>query len=298
MTHHNQNHHHNRHLHLSDQGELTLVIGGTGKTGRRVVQRLAAAGHPVRIGSRSIPPGFDWNDRRTWPDALQGVTAVYVVYYPDLGFPGAADTVAAFAAAAVDHGVQRLVVLSGRGEEGARISEEAMRAAAPGLTVVRSSWFMQNFSEHYLLEPVLDGVIALPAGDVVEPFVDLDDVADVAVAALTSDDHRGAVYELTGPRLLGFARVARELSVATGREITYLPVTAQEYAAAALAAGVPPEEIDPLTELFERVLDGRNAFVTHDVERVLGRPARDFADYARAAAGTGVWDVGPELAAG
>lgn len=271
--------------------KLTLVTGGTGKTGKRVAERLTALGYPVRIGSRSATPAFEWDDPATWDNALRGVDAAYVVYYPDLGFPGAADTLASFAAAAVRHGVRRLVLLSGRGEEEAAAAEQAMRAVAPELTVIRCSWFAQNFSEHFLLGPVLDGLIALPAGDVPEPFVDTNDVADVAVAALTQEGHAGELYELTGPRLLTFADVAAELTEATGREVIYVPVTAEEYGAAAAKAGVPEEEIAPLTELFTKVLDGRNANVTHAVEKVLGRPATDFADYARTAAATGVWDV-------
>jgi uncharacterized protein YbjT (DUF2867 family) len=269
----------------------TLVTGGTGKTGRRVAQRLRALGHPVRIGSRAGEPPFDWDDPGTWDPVLEHVDAAYLVYYPDLAFPGAADTLAAFAGRAVAHGVRRLVLLSGRGEEEAVVSEDAVRAVAPDLTVVRASWFAQNFSEHFLLGPVLDGVIALPAGPVPEPFVDAGDVADVAAAALTADDHAGATYELTGPRLLTFADAAAEISRATGREVVFVPVTPAEYGEAALRAGVPAGEVEPLTDLFVRVLDGRNAAVTGDVGRVLGRPARDFADYAAEAAASGVWTV-------
>lgn len=276
-------------------GGLTLVLGATGKTGARVAARLHALGQAVRPASRRTDPPFEWNDPATWDGVLEGVTAAYVVYYPDLAFPGASGTISAFADAAAGHGVQRLVLLSGRGgEEEAQRSEQAARDAVPDLTVVRGSWFMQNFSEHFLYGPVLDGVIALPAGAVTEPFVDVEDVADVVVAALTEDGHAGATYDLTGPRLLGFADTAAELSQATGRAITYLPVTAAEYAEGAAAAGVPPEEIAPLADLFEQVLDGRNEFVTGDVEHVLGRPPRDFAAYARATAATGVWDVDTE----
>jgi uncharacterized protein YbjT (DUF2867 family) len=269
-----------------------LVLGGTGKTGRRVAARLRAQGQAVRIGSRAATPPFEWHDPATWDDVLDGVAAAYVVYYPDLAFPGAAETLGAFATAATRQGVGRLVLLSGRGEEEAVVSERAVQAAAPDATVIRASWFAQDFSEHFLLGPVLDGVIALPAGDVPEPFVDAEDIADVAVAALTEDGHAGAIYELTGPRPLTFADAAAEISRATGRSVAYLPVTAAEYAESARVAGVPAEEIGPLTALFTRVLDGRNAAATGDVERVLGRPAGDFADYAAAAAATGVWEAG------
>jgi uncharacterized protein YbjT (DUF2867 family) len=266
-----------------------LVTGGTGKTGRRVAARLSAEGTPVRIGSRSASPPFEWGDPTTWDDALRGAAAAYVVYYPDLAFPGAADTLGAFAAAATRHGVRRLVLLSGRGEEEAVVSEKAVQAGFPAATVLRASWFAQNFSEHFLLRPVLDGVIALPAGDVPEPFVDAEDIADVAVAALVGDEHAGAVYELTGPRALTFGDAAGEIARAAGRPVVYLPVSAAEYREAALAAGVPAEEVEPLTDLFTRVLDGRNTPTTGDVERVLGRPARDFADYAAITALSGVW---------
>jgi uncharacterized protein YbjT (DUF2867 family) len=268
----------------------TLVLGGTGKTGRRVAARLVARGHRVRIGSRRGEPPFDWADPSGWRAVLRGVGAAYVAYYPDLAFPGAATRVGVLAGLAVDEGVDRLVLLSGRGEEEALVSEQALRAAGADWTVVRSSWFAQNFSEHFLLDPVLAGEIALPAGEVAEPFVDLEDVADVAVAALTGQASAGEVYEVTGPRLLTFHDAAAEISRATGRDVRYVPVTAAEYAAAATGHGVPAEEADGLADLFTRVLDGRNAHLTDGVRRALGRAPREFADYVRAAAATGVWE--------
>ena len=267
----------------------TLVLGGTGKTGRRIATQLP---HDVRIGSRSGQPPFDWADDTTWAPALAGVDAVYVSYYPDVSFPDAAPRVTAFGRAAADAGVTRLVLLSGRGEPEAEPAEQGVRDAGVEWTILRCSWFMQNFSEHFLLEPVLEGVIALPADGVAEPFLDIDDLADVAVAALTQSGHAGRVYELTGPRLLTFADVAAELSAAIGREVRYLPVTPEEYAAGAAAAGIPADEIEPLTDLFVRVLDGHNAHLSGDVERVLGHPARDFTNYARAAAAAGAWGTG------
>jgi uncharacterized protein YbjT (DUF2867 family) len=243
----------------------------------------------VRIGSRSGQPSFDWTDDTTWAPVVAGVDSVYISYYPDISFPDAAPQVTAFAKAAAAAGVTRLVLLSGRGEPDAEPAEQGVRDAGGEWTILRCSWFVQKFSEPFLLDPVLDGVIALPAGDVAEPFIDVADVADVAVAALTQDRHAGRVYDLTGPRLLTFAETAAELSAATGREIRYLPVTSAEYAAGAAEAGVPAEEIEPLTELFVRVLDGHHAHLTGDVERVLGRPARDFTEYARAAATAGAW---------
>ncbi len=273
------------------QKRPTLVLGGRGKTGRRVAGRLEARGLPVRIGSRSGEPPFDWEDRSTWATALDGVQSVYVSYYPDLAVPGAVETVGAFAEMAVKHGVPRLVLLAGRGEPETEQAEQAVRDSGAELTIVRSTWFAQNFSEDYMLEYVLSGEVALPAGDTPEPFVDADDIADVAVAALTDDRHVGQSYELTGPRLLTFAQAIEEISRATGRRIRYVPISIEEHAAAAAELGVPGEVIELLTYLFSEVLDGRNAHLADGVRRALGREPRDFADYARDAAATGVWNA-------
>ena len=273
--------------------KTTLVVGGTGKTGRRVVERLEARGLPVRVGSRSGEPPFDWEDEATWAPALRDVGAVYVTYYPDLAAPGAADAVRSFAELAVESGVRRLVLLSGRGEEEARRVELAVQGVDAEWTIVCSSFFSQNFSESFFLEPILGGELALPVDGVSEPFVDAEDIADVAVAALTEDGHAGQLYELTGPRLLTFAEAVEEISLASGREIRYVPISAEQFTSALSRDGVPPEAIELLTYLFTEVLDGRNARLTDGVRRALGREPRDFADYAREAAATGVCDGGP-----
>ena len=183
-----------------------LVIGGNGKTGRRVADRLAARNLPVRIGSRSANPSFDWEDPGTWSGVLDGVQAVYVTYYPDLLMREAVERIGAFAALAVEKGARRLVLLSGRGEEGAERSEEALKASGADWTVIRASWFAQNFSESFLVEPVIAGEVALPVGDIGEPFIDVDDIAAVAVEALTDDRYIGQTIELTGPRLITFGK--------------------------------------------------------------------------------------------
>jgi uncharacterized protein YbjT (DUF2867 family) len=262
-----------------------LVVGGTGKTGRRVAARLRARGRPVRAVSRSTGPAFDWSDEASWGPVLDGgVEAAYLVFHPDLALPGAAGRIGAFAALAAARGVRRLVLLSGRGEPETEPAERAVRESGAGWTVVRCAWFAQNFSEDFLLPPVLAGDLAVPAGSVGEPFVDLDDVADVVVEALTSPGHEGRAYELTGPRLLTFADAAAEIAAVSGRAVTYRHVPAARFGTEAAAAGLPADAAGALAELFERVLDGRNERVSGDVERVLGRPARDFAEYAKGAA--------------
>jgi len=269
----------------------TLVLGGTGKSGRRVVERLKARGFPVRIGSRSCSPPFDWEKQATWAPALQGMTSAYMTYQPDLAFAGAVDRVRIFSALALKSGVRRLVLLSGRNEEGAELAEQAVRNSGAEWTIVRSSFFNQDFSEAFLLEPVLAGEVAFPAGHVAEPFIDAEDIADAVVAALTEDKHVGKLYEVTGPRLLTFAEAVEEISKASGREIRYVPVSPEQFAAALSESGVPADEAVAYTHLFATILDGRSSYLTDGVQRALGREPRDFKVYAREAAATGVWEA-------
>src|SRR5918992_6253991 len=267
----------------------TLVLGGTSKTGRRVAERLAARGLPVRIGSRAGDPPLDWEARSTWAPVLEGIGSAYISHYLD-ALPGAAETVGSFAELAVANGVRRQVLLGGRGEPEAERVEAAARDSGAELTILRSTWFAQNFSEGGFLDFVLAGDVTLPAGDTPEPFVDVDDIADVAVAALTEEGHEDEVYELTGPRLLTFEEAVGEIARAANRKIRYVPVSMPEFESLLAEQEVPAEYVWLLTYLFGEVLDGRNAHLTDGVQRALGREPRDFADYAREAASTGVWD--------
>lgn len=269
----------------------TLVLGGTGKTGRRVAERLQNRGISTRIASRSSAPGFDWDDPESWDAVLDGVSAAYISYAPDLAIPGATDAVRAFVDKAVGRGVKRLVLLSGRGEEEAQRCERIVADAGVQWTVVRASWFNQNFSEGEFLKMVQNGAITLPAADVAEPFVDINDIADVAVAALTEDGHDGEIYEVTGPRMLTFAEVAREISLAAGRDVQFMRIPQEAFADAIAESGAPEEIAWLLNYLFATVLDGRNAYVCDGVRRALGREPTDFAEYAQRIAASGVWRV-------
>jgi uncharacterized protein YbjT (DUF2867 family) len=282
----------NEHMSVSGHpGGPILVLGGTGKTGRRVASLLADKGVPVRIGSRSAAPAFDWNDEVGWDACLEDVQAVYITYAPDLAVPGATDAIAALVGRARRQGVRRLVLLSGRGEAEAQACERIVQESGLAWTIVRASWFNQNFSEGAFLDMVRAGAITLPAGDTPEPFVDVDDIAEVAAAALTEPGHDGEVYEVTGPRLMTFADVAAELSQATGRGIAYVDVPHEAFVAEVTEAGAPQEVAWMLDYLFSTVLDGRNAQLTDGIERALGRAPRDFADYARTTAAAGVWSA-------
>lgn len=278
--------------------ERFLILGGTGKTGRRIAAALEAGGASVRIGSRSANPPFDWNDEAGWDACLTGVDAAYISYAPDLAMPGATDAIRAFVERAKLHGVQRLVLLSGRGEPEAQACERIVRESGLEWTVVRASWFFQNFSEGAFTDMVLAGRITLPAGDVPEPFVDVDDIADVAVAALSGAGHAGAIYEVTGPRLLTFSDVAAELSAATGRDIEFIEVPHDAFLEDAKTSGAPRDVVWMLDYLFATVLDGRNAHLTDGVQRALGRAPNDFSTFARTVAETGAWDVDVPVAGG
>lgn len=268
---------------------LTLVIGGTGKTGSRIVERLKQRNVPVRVGSRSSVPAFDWNNESGWDACLEDVDAVYITYAPDLAIPGATDSIKAFVERAKRHGVKRAVILSGRGEAEAQACETIVMDSGLEWTVVRASWFNQNFSEGAFIDMVKAGRISLPAGGVAEPFVDVDDIADVATAALTETGHVGEVYEVTGPRLLTFRDIARELSTAIGRQIVFNEIPHDEFVAGVAESGAPEGVVWIMDYLFSTVLDGRNAYLTDGVERALGRPPKDFVSYAREVASSGIW---------
>ncbi|WP_422373191.1 NmrA family NAD(P)-binding protein [Hoeflea sp.] len=265
-----------------------LVIGSTGKTGSRIAASLKQKGFAVREGSRHAAVPFDWEQPDTWGPALEGVSSAYVSYFPDLAFPGAAEKIEALTRVAKAAGVRKLVLLSGRGEAHAEACEELVRHSGLAFTLVRAAWFAQNFSEGYLQGPVLDGVVALPAGDIREPIADVDDIAEVAVAALTDARHDGELYEITGPRLLSFAEAAAEISRAAGIPVRYQPITLEQFHDGMLEmAG--PLVADVFTEICRETLDGHNAYLADGVERALGRPATDFAEFCRRAAAGGAW---------
>ena len=180
---------------VSREHKPTLVLGGTASS---VADWWSASPH-VGFLSHRLALGrasFRLEDRSTWDPVLEGVGSAYVSHYWD-ALPGAAETLGLLADLAVESGVPRLVLLSGRGEQQAERAERAVRDSGAELTVLRSTWFAQNFGEDHWLEQVQNDEVALPAGEVPEPFVDADHIADVAVAALTDDRHIGELYELT-----------------------------------------------------------------------------------------------------
>lgn len=271
--------------------ENYLVIGGTGKTGRKVVENLSIMNKNVRIASRSSSPSFDWGDSSNWNEVLQGIDRMYIVFYPDLAVPGAYEAIEKLVEAAKTAGVQKAVLLSGKGEAEAEKCEVLISNSGMDYTLVRASWFNQNFSESFFLEPILHGEVALPMPEANVPFVDTDDIADVVTAALTDHKHNGKLYEVTGPRKLTFAEAVEEISKASGRNITYQSITLEEYTLGMKSAGVPADFVWLIEYLFREVLgNSENQVVSNDVEKVLGRKAKDFSEYAIETARKGIWN--------
>ena len=266
-----------------------LIIGKNGKTGIRVNQRLQALGYATRPVSRSTIPSFDWENSATWRSAIEGTRAAYVTYQPDLAVPNAEPAIKEFVRVAADAGLEHIVLLSGRGEEGAQRAEQVLKTSGISWNIVRASWFAQNFSESFMLEGILAGELVLPAGDIVEPFIDIDDIAEVAVAALTEPDLRNKLFEVTGPRAMTFAQCIEELSEAIGHAVKYTSIPVDAYINALDEQGVPEDMQWLLRELFTVVFDGRNCNVMPGVEEVLNRPATDFKTYLQKTIESGVW---------
>ncbi|MFC0113340.1 NmrA family NAD(P)-binding protein [Kibdelosporangium aridum] len=255
-----------------------LVLGGTGKTGRRVAAGLRDQGLEPRVVSRSTPDRFDWADEATWAPVLRDISAVYVV---DEG----TDRLPEFTELAVKSGVQRLVLLAARvwQEMGADLtSEQTIEQSGVDWTILRPTWFNQNFTEDPLLaDPVKQGEVRLPTGDGKEAFIDAQDIADVAIAALTQPGHAGKKYDLSGPRLLTWGDAVDEIARATGRKITYVPVDRQAYTDDLSERGYPPEYAEVIVALFDHIREHRSERLSDGVQQVLGREPRDFREYAK-----------------
>ncbi|MBO0321604.1 NAD(P)H-binding protein [Muricauda sp. CAU 1633] len=273
-----------------------LVLGGKGKTGRKVVERLTQMHQNVRIGSRSETPAFDWENPETWANALEGMDRVYITFQPDLAVPGALEAIEGFIKIAKQKKIKKVVLLSGKGEREAELCEQVVINSGIDYTIVRASWFNQNFSESFFLDPILAGHVALPQAEAKVPYVDTNDIADVIVEALMKDSHNGEIYELTGPRFLTFQQVVNEIAQASGRDITFMPISLPAYTKMMEDFGVPSDYVWLINYLFSEVLGNKaNEVITHDIEKVLGRKPIDFSEYAKETAATGIWNQEVEV---
>lgn len=273
-----------------------LVLGGKGKTGRRIARRLESAGQHVRTASRTgSDVHLDLDNPTTWVPAIDGVAAAYLVE-PDL--QAAIDRpmrIPGLVSEAVAAGVRRLVFLSAPGVETddthpLKAAEQAVRDSGVEWTILRPTWFSQNFSEASFLPGILAGTLALPTGDGRTPFIDAADIAEVAAAALTDGRHSGQIYELTGPRAISFGEAADLIGKATGRTIRHLDIDPEAFVDRQVANGTPPAVARLLTDLFIEIRNGSAAALSDGVQRALGRPPRSFEDYVLQTATTGRWN--------
>lgn len=268
-----------------------LVIGGTGKTGRRVVSRLTELGHNVRIGGRNSTPAFNWEEVSTYAKALKGMDSAYIVYYPDLAVPGAREAITALTEAALKEGLEKVVLLSGKGETEAEACEQIVAHSGLNYTLVRASWFNQNFSEGAFLEFVLSGLVALPMPEAKIPFVDADDIAEVVTKVLLDDAYNGETITVTGPQKRTFKELVEAMSKGIGRELQYQAITIEQFKEGMKAAGLPDSYVWLFGYLFQEVLGNPdNQTISNDVERVLGRPATSFEEYVEKTVATGIWN--------
>lgn len=271
--------------------ENILVIGGTGKTGRRVVEQLKKKGIEPRIGSRNSSPSFDWDDKETWISALNGIEKMYVTYYPDLAIPGAKAAIESLTHLAVELGVQKMVLLSGKGETEAEACEKIVMNAGINYNIVRASWFNQNWSESFFLDSIISGEVALPMSDILIPFVDANDIAEVAATVLLDDSFDGQIIEVTGPELITFKDIVNIISKTSNRSLNFYDITLEQYIEGMKQMKIPNEVVWLIEYLFSHVLTNpSNQLVVNDIERVLGRKAKTFSEYALETSKTGIWN--------
>jgi uncharacterized protein YbjT (DUF2867 family) len=271
--------------------ENILVIGGTGKTGRRVTENVIQSGHNVRVVGRKTSPAFDWEDPSSYAGALKGMDRAYIVYYPDLAVPGAKEAIEKLTEAALREGLEKVVLLSGKGEKEAEACEEIVANSGLNYTLVRASWFNQNFSEGAFLEFVLNGQVALPMPEAEIPFVDADDIADVVVKVLVDDRYNGQTITVTGPRKMTFGQAVEAMAAGIGKDIQFHPITIEEFKAGMKQAGLPDSYVWLFGYLFQEVLGNPdNQEISDGVEEVLGRPATDFNTYVEKTVATGIWN--------
>ena len=268
-----------------------LVIGGTGKTGRRVAAILKEEGHEVKVAGRNSTPAFNWDNADSYAPALAGVDRAYIVYYPDLAVPGSREAIGRLTEEALAAGLKKVVLLSGKGETEAEACEEIVAESGLDYTLVRASWFNQNFDEGSFRDFVMQGVLALPMPDARIPFVDVQDIAEVVSKVLMDDSYNGQTITVTGPEKLTFKQTAEILSEVTGRNIQYVPISVEEFKAGMSQAGLPDSYVWLFGYLFKEVLgNADNQSISGDVNKLLGREAIRFSDYAIRAASKGAWN--------
>jgi uncharacterized protein YbjT (DUF2867 family) len=268
-------------------GDPILVLGATGTIGRRLTRQLGALDAEVRAASRRGGVRFDWTDSETWEPAVAGVARMWLMAPHEQAVdPG-------FVRLAVDRGVQRIVLLSSggievMGDERLMAAERIVRESGAEWTILRPDWFNQNFDEGFFQPAVVAGELAVPLGEHRTAFVDADDIAAVAAAALTADGHAGRSHEVTGPRALSFPEALEIIGRAAGSSIRYRG-TPEAYREAQAAFGFPAEQTEQEIAAFAALRESGDAQPNAVVRELTGREPKDFEAYAEAAAARGAW---------
>jgi uncharacterized protein YbjT (DUF2867 family) len=264
-----------------------LVTGATGTTGSRLTAFLAARDVSTRLATRTPRSAghvrFDWADRDTHGDALRGASAVYLI--APIGVSDPVPMVDVFLGEARRQGVRRVVALSSsalpEGSPGLGAVHQLVRTTMPEWTVLRPSWFMQNFTgDHLVAHGVRGGEIVTATGDGKVAFIDATDIAAVAGHALIDDVPHNTEHILTGPAALSYADAAEILTRQIGRTVRHRSVPADEAARGITAHGIPAEFANVLAAMDVDIRDGAEDRVTCTVENVTGRPARSFGAFA------------------
>lgn len=270
---------------MNNDAPTALILGGTGRSGSLLAGKLTQRGIIPRTAARhGAEVRFDWDDPATYADALTGMDRLYLVT-PVLRVRYA-DQVAGFLDLVESAGVRHVTFLSTHNADQAPAgidiaAVEADLAARSGVThsVLRPAWVMQNFTDDHL--PLIDGAITVPSGGGTEAFVDAEDIAAVAAETLLDPDaHAGVWYTLTGPQALGFGEVADIIAAVSGRPVVHHDIDQEAWISGALAAGVPADYAVMLRWLTGAIISGHGATPTGDVEKVTGRPATSFREFA------------------
>lgn len=261
---------------------MILITTPNGKVGSEVTEQLLEQGHPVRLGAHTVEKAqaafpqaevapFDFTDEDKARAALVGVEALY------LASPGdsRAEPVKRVIDFAKEAGVKRVVRLSAIGVEASdnplREVEKYLEASGLQYTLLRPSWFMQNYSTTNAESIRTQGAFYEPSGDAKTGFIDARDIAAVAVKALTEDGHHAQAYALTGGHAYDRYEVAAAISQATGKAVRYQEVFEVQFQKGLTSAGVPEGYVALMTGLYQAVRAGHSAAVTDTVEQVTGR---------------------------